>query len=331
MKRKISAFFPELCLAALFAAFAFLFACAPMPRAEAERAAAALTRAREQELAGQRTQIRDELLARQEETPPSQGLSAPYWESRRTLPDPALRPPPRFRQEPEDIAEAEFLPADPFIVAALPQAASGIVDAPVGADEPDVSALDERRIEQVPVPAEDVIQAATLEPVPAEDVEEAVAASSVLEEDSPEAAALAATSVESVMEAAVPEPALSEQEQYRAALDDFLKRRYEEAYASLKLLADAYPASSRMDQIQYWQGESLYALRAYAEADRYFAAVEERSPASIKLPDALLMMVQCRLKLGRHAEVAAPVQRLEKEFPRSRQFRIAQRLTRASR
>ncbi len=177
MKKKTQAFFPKLHRAALLTALVFLAACAaPMPRGETEKAAAALTRAKEREIAGQRSQIRDELLARQAKAPHAQGPSAPYWQSSRILPEAANRQlSPSPIQEPESFQDMDAPLSEPLLssqtapevsqtpvrpepVPPLPEVA--VAPNPEAASAPPAYASTEHAAEErVPVVEEDALHA----------------------------------------------------------------------------------------------------------------------------------------------------------------------------
>lgn len=118
---------------------------------------------------------------------------------------------------------------------------------------------------------------------------------------------------------------LPEQQLYKEALNIYFNRRYAEAYILLMQFAHFYPDSRLTGNVWYWRGETLYGLACYEEADECFSTLSRLFPKHHKVPDALLMLVQCRVELGRGAAALEILRKLEAEYPDSDQTRAARR------
>ena len=85
-----------------------------------------------------------------------------------------------------------------------------------------------------------------------------------------------------------------------------------------------YPASSLLDNAQYWIGEAHYVTRDYEHAAQAFRAVGERWPTSRKAPDALLKLGYTQFEQKHLNEARATLAQVSERFPGTDAARLAQ-------
>jgi tol-pal system protein YbgF len=112
-------------------------------------------------------------------------------------------------------------------------------------------------------------------------------------------------------------------ERYRAALSHVQAQRLPEALVALTAFLDQFPAHPYADNALYWRGEVEYAMRRYEGALRDFQRLVEEHPRGNKVPDALLKMGLCHLRMGDSARARAYFRRVRNEYPESVAARLA--------
>jgi tol-pal system protein YbgF len=85
-----------------------------------------------------------------------------------------------------------------------------------------------------------------------------------------------------------------------------------------------YPASTLLDNAQYWTGEAYYVTRDYEHAATAFRAVGERWPTSRKAPDALLKLGYTQFEQKHLAAARATLQQVVERYGGSDAARLAQ-------
>jgi tol-pal system protein YbgF len=134
-----------------------------------------------------------------------------------------------------------------------------------------------------------------------------------------------ASSPSTVADRAAPNPSPSDAavERYRLALAHVQGRRMPEALAALTGFLDQFPSHPYTDNALYWRGEVEYAMRRYGEALRDFRRLVREHPRGNKVPDALLKMGLCHLRMGDTERARAYFRRVRNEFPESVAARLA--------
>jgi tol-pal system protein YbgF len=112
---------------------------------------------------------------------------------------------------------------------------------------------------------------------------------------------------------------------YRAAYDDLMAGRRDEAARSFREFVRRFPHHDYADNAQYWLAESLYAQHRYADAAPEFRAVVSRYPSGNKAPDALLKLGYCLLAGGEPVKGRELLGQVGAAYPRSEAARLAQR------
>ncbi len=112
-------------------------------------------------------------------------------------------------------------------------------------------------------------------------------------------------------------------ERYRLALGHVQGQRLAEALAALTGFLNEFPSHPYADNALYWRGEVEYALRHYPEALRDFQRLVREHPRGNKVPDALLKMGLCHLRMGDTDRARAYFRRVRNEYPDSVAARLA--------
>lgn len=116
---------------------------------------------------------------------------------------------------------------------------------------------------------------------------------------------------------AVQAETLSPEKQYTQALTAFERRQYAAACEQLERFATRYPKHALAPNAQYWIGESLYAQDKLADATSAFQQILKTNPAHHKTPDALLMIIQIKLRQGDIAGARKDQEALARRYPGS--------------
>jgi tol-pal system protein YbgF len=115
-----------------------------------------------------------------------------------------------------------------------------------------------------------------------------------------------------------------DQAAYTAAFDHLKGGRYADAIAGFQDLMTRYPASTLLDNAQYWIGEAYYVTRDYEHAAAAFRAVGERWPTSRKAPDALLKLGYTQFEQKHLTAARATLQQVVERYGGSDAARLAQ-------
>ena len=115
-----------------------------------------------------------------------------------------------------------------------------------------------------------------------------------------------------------------DQAAYGRAFDRLKSGSYGEAITQFQAFMKDYPASSLLDNAQYWIGEAHYVTRDYEHAAQAFRAVGERWPASRKAPDALLKLGYTQFEQKHLNEARATLAQVSERFPGTDAARLAQ-------
>lgn len=110
---------------------------------------------------------------------------------------------------------------------------------------------------------------------------------------------------------------LAPEKQYAQALITFERRQYAVACEQLERFAARYPKHALAPNAQYWIGESLYAQDKLADAASAFQQILKTNPAHHKTPDALLMIIQIKLRQGDIAGARKDQEALARRYPGS--------------
>jgi len=111
---------------------------------------------------------------------------------------------------------------------------------------------------------------------------------------------------------------------YARAFETLKRGDYGDAIGGFQRFMKDYPASTLLDNAQYWIGEAYYVTRDYERAAQAFRAVGERWPTSRKAPDAMLKLGYTQFELKHLTEARATLSRVVERFPGSDAAQLAQ-------
>jgi tol-pal system protein YbgF len=123
---------------------------------------------------------------------------------------------------------------------------------------------------------------------------------------------------------APPVPAVSPQESYAAAYNDFLRGNYDLAVQSFKLYRQQFPTSPLADNALYWIGECHFSQRKFVEAIDAFDELILTYPQGDKAAAAYLKKGLSFVELGKKDEALAALKILVAKYPLEEESRIAQ-------
>lgn len=111
-------------------------------------------------------------------------------------------------------------------------------------------------------------------------------------------------------------------DKYKKALNQFYYQRYGDAIEMFESLISEQPKHYLAGNIQYWIGESYYALRQYKKALNSFNLVFNTN-AFDKYDDAQLKLGLCYFKMGKMRSAIVEFQNLLTYYPNSEHISIA--------
>lgn len=114
-------------------------------------------------------------------------------------------------------------------------------------------------------------------------------------------------------------------ERYRYAIDLVRKREFVEALQVLNAFLTQYADDVRVPKVMFWQGEVLFAQRAYARALAAYERSLSREPTGEKAADTLLKIGLCHQHLGDPDRAQKALEKLRIQFPDSAAARMLAR------
>ncbi|RKY59742.1 MAG: hypothetical protein DRP94_02610 [Candidatus Latescibacterota bacterium] len=103
---------------------------------------------------------------------------------------------------------------------------------------------------------------------------------------------------------------------YKAALQDYRDRKYEQAIGEFSEILAVAPESEWADNAQYWIGECYYGLGNYEQALKEFEKVLSY-PESEKDDDASFKIALCYIKLGDDGRAREALRKFLVDYPES--------------
>lgn len=107
------------------------------------------------------------------------------------------------------------------------------------------------------------------------------------------------------------------QQVYRAALQLFQQRDFDESRAAFEHFLQRFPTDQHAAGARYWRAESMYLARDYGRARVAFEGFLRRHGNSDRAPDALLRSARCSARLGDLQGAREAADRLVREYPES--------------
>ena len=119
-------------------------------------------------------------------------------------------------------------------------------------------------------------------------------------------------------------PGAGDQAAYSAAFELLKGGSYGDAVRAFKAFMEDFPASTLLDNAQYWIGEAYYVTRDYDHAAQAFRTVGERWPASRKASDAMLKLGFTQFEQKHLSDARATLKLVLERFPGTEAARLAQ-------
>lgn len=117
--------------------------------------------------------------------------------------------------------------------------------------------------------------------------------------------------------------ALSDAQLYAEAKQAFDQGEYEKARQGFSLLVSKYPKSERVDNAQFWLGETYYKERWYQKAILEYQKVIEKYPKGNKVAASMLKQAFSFFHLGDKSNCRLILNELVRKFPGSNESAVA--------
>lgn len=120
-----------------------------------------------------------------------------------------------------------------------------------------------------------------------------------------------------------PPAAVSPEELYRTALNDYARGSYELAISGFRSYLEWFPQTTLAPSTQYWLGEAYFSQGKFLEALHEFEGVVRGYPESPKVPSAMLKQGYAYLELKKIDQARGVFRELIKQFPKTSEARLA--------
>lgn len=108
-----------------------------------------------------------------------------------------------------------------------------------------------------------------------------------------------------------------EQAAYEAAMDLYRSGQYQEAASSFGTFIEAYPNSSQITDVRFYEGSSLYATKRFSAAIQKLQALVSNNSSSERAPDALMVIASSQVEMNDLPSAQNTLQRIANEYPNS--------------
>jgi tol-pal system protein YbgF len=117
--------------------------------------------------------------------------------------------------------------------------------------------------------------------------------------------------------AAAAAPTAADDATYKASLDLVKNGRYDDGIRSFRAMLDSNPQGPYADNAWYWMGEAYNAKGDAVTALQCFQTLQQRFPASPKVPDSLVATGRIQLQQGKTDLGKATLQSVIQKYPTS--------------
>lgn len=108
-----------------------------------------------------------------------------------------------------------------------------------------------------------------------------------------------------------------EQAAYEAAMDLYRNAQYQEAASGFGTFIDAYPSSSQIDEVRFYEGSSLYASKRFSAAIQKLQALINSNPQGERASDALMVIASSQVEMNDLPSAQKTLKRIVAEYPDS--------------
>lgn len=108
-----------------------------------------------------------------------------------------------------------------------------------------------------------------------------------------------------------------EQAAYEAAMDLYRNGQYQEAASGFGTFIEAYPNSSQIEDVRFYEGSSLYATKRFSAAIQKLQTLISSNPTSPRAPDALMVIASSQVEMNDLASAQKTLAQIVKDYPDS--------------
>lgn len=108
-----------------------------------------------------------------------------------------------------------------------------------------------------------------------------------------------------------------EQAVYDSAMDAYRAGQYKQAADGFSSFLAAYPSSVLADEVRFYEGSSLYAIKNFKTSIQKLQAFVKASPQSPRAADALMVIASSQIELNDLSGAKTSLQRIVKEYPQA--------------
>lgn len=108
-----------------------------------------------------------------------------------------------------------------------------------------------------------------------------------------------------------------EQAAYEAAMDLYRNGQYQEAASGFGTFIDAYPNSSQIDEVRFYEGSSLYASKRFSAAIQKLQGLINSNPQGERAADAFMVIASSQVEMNDLPSAQKTLQRIVAEYPDS--------------
>lgn len=108
-----------------------------------------------------------------------------------------------------------------------------------------------------------------------------------------------------------------EQAAYEAAMDLYRNGQYQEAASGFGTFIEAYPNSSQIEDVRFYEGSSLYATKRFSAAIQKLQTLINSNPTSPRAPDALMVIASSQVEMNDLASAQKTLAQIVKDYPDS--------------
>lgn len=108
-----------------------------------------------------------------------------------------------------------------------------------------------------------------------------------------------------------------EQAVFDSAMDAYRAGQYKPAADAFASFLAAYPSSVLADEVRFYEGSSLYAIKSFKTSIQKLQAFVKASPQSPRAADALMVTASSQIELNDLSGAKTTLQRIVKDYPQA--------------
>lgn len=108
-----------------------------------------------------------------------------------------------------------------------------------------------------------------------------------------------------------------EQAAYEAAIDLYRNGQYQEAASGFGTFVEAYPDSTEIETVRFYEGSSLYAAKRFSAAIQKLQGLIDAKPKGERAADALMVIASSQVEMNDLESAQKTLRRIASEYPDS--------------